>query len=86
MKKLLYILLEMFLMVGCANLSDKEPTLEKSVIEQVVKTFASDELTPEEIKWWDDANANGGYLLIRGSERHLDTIVNHVHILFITDP
>ena len=40
----------------------------------------------EEIKWWDDANANGGYLLIRGSERHLDTIVNHVHILFITDP
>ena len=56
-----------------------------SVIESICESF-NDTLTPEEAARWDSMNANGGGLLIRGAERNLDTIVNHTHIIFITDP
>ena len=57
-----------------------------SVIDKVCKQFEGDYLTMDEIAHWDSMNAEGGSLLIRGAERDLDTIVNHVHIVFITEP
>lgn len=48
-------------------------------IEEAVK------LTPEEAAEWDERNAQGGCLIIRGSSRDCDTIVNHIHIHFTTD-
>ena len=56
------------------------------VISETCNDFAYMTYTPEEAAHWDSMNADGGYLLIRGAERVLDTIVNHIHIVFITEP
>ena len=45
-----------------------------------------DTFTAEEAAHWDSMNARGAGLLIRGAERNLDTIVNHYHFIFITEP
>lgn len=41
-------------------------------------------LTEEEIAHWDSINALGDGVLIRGSERDLDTIINHLRYWFVT--
>ena len=85
----------LLLVAGCAKQSAKETPasdmevssqVHEPVIEEVCRDAASDVLTPEEIAHWDSMNANGGRLLIRGAERNLDTIVNHLRIVFITEP
>ena len=43
-------------------------------------------LSSEEIAHWDSMNEDGGFLLVRGAERNLDTIVNHLRMVFITEP
>lgn len=55
------------------------------IIEDVIKSYAADILTPEEAAHWDSMNAEGGYMLVRGAERYLDTVVNHLHFIFITE-
>jgi hypothetical protein len=100
MKKLFYIIMAAFLIAACGHQktsveaeAEIQDSIEsdsfrydgKSVIESMCDEFAYDELTPEEIARWDSMNANGGYLLIRGAERHLDTIVNHIHLIFIPE-
>lgn len=80
MRKLVW--LYVLMLVGCVLESPSQQTL----IERVCQEFASDTLTIEEAAHWDSMNATmGGYLLIRGAERNLDTIVNHLHLIFITD-
>ena len=54
-------------------------------IEEVCKDAEKDILTPEEAAHWDSMNAEGGHMLIRNAERNLDTIVNHLHMVFTTD-
>ena len=80
MKKLLLIL-TVLIMFGCIS----TPPKPQSVIERMCHVFASDTFTPEEAVHWDSMNAEGGYLLLRGAERNLDTIVNHVHLIFTTE-
>ena len=41
-------------------------------------------LTEEEIAHWDSINELGDGVLIRGSERDLDTIINHLRYWFVT--
>lgn len=90
MKKLV-ILLTILVLVGCGktvptantvNLYEDEDSL---IIDDVIRFYAGDTLTPEEAAHWDSMNADGGYLLIRGAERYLDTVVNHLHFIFITE-
>lgn len=83
MKKLLFLTL-ILLMAGCK--SDNPQGSSEPVIDFMCKDAAEDKLTQEEIEWWDSANADGGYMLVRGAERNLDTIVNHLHMIFITEP
>lgn len=81
MRKIL-VILTVLIMVGCIS----TPPKHQSVIERMCHEFASDTLTPEEAAHWDSMNTTqGGYLLIRGAERNLDTIVNHVHLIFTTE-
>ena len=56
-----------------------------SVIGKAIEVFGSDSLTSEERAYWDSMNNNGGYMLIRGAERNLDTIINYVHLIFTTE-
>ena len=92
MKKLLLIA---FVLTGCqasvnqhngmvSNDSLSTDTL--STIEFMCMDANSQTFTPEEAAHWDSMNANGGFLLIRGAERYLDTIVNHYHFIFIPEP
>ena len=41
-------------------------------------------LTKEEIAHWDSINELGDGVIIRGSERDLDTIINHLKYWFVT--
>ena len=88
MRKLSLVSLVLFMFIGCCK--HQSPVYQKSdhqsIIDEVCKDFSSDILTPEEIIHWDSLNANGGHLLVRDAERNLDTTVNHVHIIFITEP
>ena len=95
MKRILILLIAIASIVGCtkqsaheAPASDMEVSsqVHEPVIEEMCRDAADDVLTPEEIAHWDSMNANGGRLLIRGAERNLDTIVNHLHIVFTTEP
>lgn len=86
MKKLV-ALIPILIMVGCHK---NAPTISldsanNTIIEDVIKSYADDILTPEEAAHWDSMNAEGGYMLVRGAERYLDTVVNHLHIIFITE-
>lgn len=78
MKKVIFSVL---ILCGCS--SQYPPS--QSVIEHVCKEVASDTLKLEEIAHWDSLNTEGEYLLIRGAERNLDTIVNHMHLIFTTE-
>lgn len=79
MKKLLFFAI---LLCGCSS----QPVSKQFVIETMCEEFASDTLTSEESAHWDSLNiTQGGYLLIRGAERDLDTIVNHIHLKFRTE-
>ena len=82
MKKIITIIAVVILFVGCKE----EHHVHEPVIEYMCKDAADDELTDGEIKHWDEMNEDGGYLLVRGAERELDTIVNHMHFIFITEP
>ena len=84
MKKLV-ILLTILMLVGCIQKTQTNNKANDSVIEAVIKSYAYDSLSPEEAAHWDSMNADGGYMLVRGAERHLDTIVNHLHIISITE-
>jgi hypothetical protein len=92
MKKLVVILILSISMIGCSGNKTSQSNTEDSVtvsepvIEKMCKEFSKDKLTPEEIAKWDSMNADGGYLLIRGAERNLDTVVNHIRLIFITEP
>ena len=55
------------------------------VIEETCRGYASLYFSPEEAAHMDSMNEDGGYLLVRGAERYLDTIVNHVHLIFVTE-
>ena len=57
-----------------------------SVIEATCEEFEKDSLSSEDIAYWDSLNATGAHLIVRNAERDLDTIVNHVHIVFTTQP
>ena len=39
----------------------------------------------EQAARFDSMNNNGGYILYRGCNRYLDTIVDHVHYICITE-
>lgn len=81
MKKLL-LFITIISIGGCVS----KPSKREPIIERMCQDAADDILTQEEIAYWDSMNATeGGYLLIRGAERKLDTIVNHLHLKFITD-
>ena len=80
MKKLLGLLL-LCIVGGCNQQKDTR----KSVIEDTIEWLTSGTFTKEDAAHWDSMNAEGGYLLIRGSERNLDTIINHTHVIFITE-
>jgi len=41
-------------------------------------------LTEEDIAHWDSVNELGDGVMIRGSERELDTIINHLRYWFVT--
>ena len=92
MKKLVIVLVLSISIIGCSGnktpQSDTEDsvTVSEPVIEKMCKEFSEDKLTPEEIAKWDSMNDEGGYLLIRGAERNLDTVVNHIRLIFITEP
>ena len=58
---------------------------EESVIETMIKSFEEDSYTEEEAAHWDSMNNEGEYMLVRGAERNLDTIVNHIHLVFIKE-
>ena len=55
------------------------------VIAFMCKQAEEDCLSVEETAYWDSMNEQGEYLLVRGAERDLDTIVNHLHMVFITE-
>jgi len=80
MKTILGLLL-LCIVGGCYQQKDTR----KSVIDDTIEWLSTGAFTEEEAAHWDSMNAEGGYLLIRGSERHLDTIINHTHVVFITE-
>ena len=88
MRRFFYTFTILWALVGCQRHSVhvQQEVKQQSVIEDVCKDFSQDVLTSEEITHWDSMNAEGGYLLIRGAERNLDTTVNHLHLIFTTEP
>jgi hypothetical protein len=99
MRRIASYILVLILVIGvccCNNRADNKSTdgvekdsVEKdtlSTIEFMCRDAMHDTLTEEEAAHWDSMNANGGFLLIRGAERNLDTIVNHYHFVFTTEP
>lgn len=87
MRKVLFWIFFIVLLVGC--ISEKKHPIEEDLpvsIKEACEGIAEQELTPEEIAHWDSMNAEGGYMLIRNAERNLDTTVNHLHMIFITEP
>lgn len=66
--------------------SEDSLELEISEIEDFCADFSRSPMPPDVAAEWDSMNARGGYLLVRGSERDLDTMVNHIHIIFTTKP
>ena len=92
MKKLVLTLMLISSIIGCSGNKTSQNNIEDSisipepVIEKMCKEFSEDVFTPEERAKWDSMNNDGGYLLIRGAERNLDTIVNHIRLIFVTEP
>lgn len=98
MRNILYILILISSLVSCLhNHPKKDVALEappidtvamdtcgEPVIQEVVEWMNQGKFTPEEAAYWDSM-ANEGCLFIRGAERHLDTIINHMHIVFIPE-
>ena len=74
------------LVIALAGCSKQNQEQQESVIDLMCHTVEDDVLTPEEIEYLDSVNAEGTGLIIRGAERNLDTIVNHTHLVFITEP
>lgn len=66
-------------------------SLVKAYIDEISKMDIAERLedttsmSKEEAAMSDSLNKEGGYLLIRGSNRYLDTIVNHIHYICITE-
>ena len=58
----------------------------ESTIDYMCRIESNVQLTLEEAAHWDSLNSDGGYLLVRGAERDLDTIVNHIRMIFTTEP
>lgn len=69
---------------------ERSDSLTKAYINEISKMDIAEQLkdtTPmskEEAARFDSLNKEGGYLLIRGSNRYLDTTVNHIHYICIT--
>lgn len=84
MKKGVYIFLTVML-AGCSASTRQKVTEQDPVIERMCRDAASDSLSHEEKAKWDSLNNKGEYLLVRGAERNLDTIVNHLHLIFTTE-
>ena len=84
MKEGVYILL-IVILAGCSASTREKMTEQDSVIERMYRDAASDSLSYEEEAKWDSLNNKGEYLLVRGAERNLDTIVNHMHFIFTTE-
>lgn len=81
MKKFIYIAI---ILCGCSS-QPTQPLQPQSTIENICQEVNSTALTSEEIAHWDSLIADGECLLVRGAERNLDTIVNHLHLIFITE-
>lgn len=84
MKKGVYIL-AIIIFAGCSVSTEQKTVDQDSVIERMCRDAESDSLSYEEIAKRDSLNNIGGYLPVRGAERNLDTIVNHLHFIFTTE-
>ena len=66
-------------------------SLVKAYVDEISKMDIAERLedttsmSKEEAAMFDSLNREGSYLLIRGSNRYLDTIVNHIHYICITE-
>ena len=85
MKKIIfYIIATAFTFTYCTS---KDRKTEEPVIESTCRELMSDTLTPEEAARWDSMHTDDSrFLLIRGAKRDLDTIINHYHVVFSTQP
>lgn len=85
MKKVVFWLVSVVFTLTCCTSKDRK--VEEPVIKSVCRELMSDTLTPEEAAHWDSLNADGSrFLFIRRAERDLDTIINHYHVVFSTQP
>lgn len=88
MKKLL-LLFTILIIVGCTS----EPKVKYSPSfkdDPVNKSFKSwdrfENMSMEELdRELDSLNAKGEYCLVRGADRDLDTVIDHVHYIFTTE-
>ena len=83
MKKVVLLVLSTLFLLGCENTSKKNSVIK---VGDICRDYSQRELPEQVAAEWDSMNAAGGYLLIRGAERNLDTLVNHTHLIFITEP
>lgn len=56
-----------------------------TTIQEIVEWAEQTQWSEEEAERLDSMNALGHSYLVRGSERNLDTIVNHLQITYTTD-
>ena len=88
--KSITIIISILFVAGCAGRVEHKtvclgPQDSISTIEFMCKEAEEEKLSQEQIEWFDEMNEEGGYMLVRGAERNLDTIVNHLHMVFITE-
>lgn len=88
--KSIVTIISMLFMAGCVGRVEhktvcSDPQDSISTIEFMCKETEEEKLSQEQIEWFDEMNEEGGYMLVRGAERNLDTIVNHLHMVFITE-
>ena len=85
MRKILFWIISILLTFICCTGKDKK--VKEPVIENTCRELMSDTLTPEEAARWDSMHTDDSrFLLIRGAERDLDTVINHYHVVFSTQP
>ena len=76
---ILLILLSFVLLVGCGE-SKKDNNKVVQHKKQSYKEYV-DSINRE----LDSLTAEGCYILVRGSDRNYDTIIDHVHYIYTTD-
>lgn len=99
MRKIASYILVLILVIGvccCNNRADNKSTVgvEKDSVEKdtlsTIEFMCQDamkmEMTKEDALYFDSMNAKGVGMYVRGAERYLDTIVNHIHMVFIPEP